>query len=118
MKTGWAFTAAVGVAAKKFGRPTRGGRLSGDELDFAPDSVDQVDNATPYAFIQWKGTDACMDFYCRCGAQHHFDGEFAYYYRCKACGLHYKVGSYVALYEMTTDEVADQTGCPFVEGHE
>lgn len=40
----------------------------------------------PEVFIQWKGTDACFDFNCDCGAHHHFDGYFAYYVKCGSCG--------------------------------
>lgn len=47
------------------------------------------ENATgwpePSAFIQWKGTDVCMDFHCECGAFCHFDGDFAYTVRCPHC---------------------------------
>jgi hypothetical protein len=39
----------------------------------------------PHAFIQWKGTDVCMDFWCECGAHLHFDGDFAYAVRCPHC---------------------------------
>lgn len=39
----------------------------------------------PYTFIQWKGTDVCLDFHCRCGASGHFDGDFAYNLRCTVC---------------------------------
>lgn len=39
----------------------------------------------PHAFIQWKGTDVCMDFYCDCGAHCHFDGYFAYAVKCPHC---------------------------------
>lgn len=39
----------------------------------------------PHAFIQWKGTDVCMDFHCECGAQCHFDGYFAYTVKCPHC---------------------------------
>jgi hypothetical protein len=45
---------------------------------------DDVDD--PHAFIQWKGTNVCMDFYCECGAQCHFDGGFAYAVKCPHCG--------------------------------
>lgn len=38
-----------------------------------------------HAFIQWKGTDVCLDFRCECGAIGHFDGFFAYQLRCGAC---------------------------------
>lgn len=39
----------------------------------------------PYAFIQWKGTDLCMDFHCDCGETCHFDGSFAYTVKCQYC---------------------------------
>ncbi len=39
----------------------------------------------PHAFIQWKGTDVCMDFYCECGEHCHFDGYFAYTVKCPKC---------------------------------
>ncbi|WP_091739787.1 hypothetical protein [Phenylobacterium immobile] len=38
------------------------------------------------AFIQWKGTDVCMDFYCDCGAEPHVDGFFASNVKCFQCG--------------------------------
>ena len=40
----------------------------------------------PNVFLQWKGTDACMDFWCPCGAEWHFDGYFAKELTCGACG--------------------------------
>lgn len=40
----------------------------------------------PHAFVQWKGTDICMDFHCECGAHCHFDGYFAYCVKCPHCG--------------------------------
>lgn len=40
---------------------------------------------TPQAFIQWKGTDVCVDFYCECGAHCHFDGYFAHVLKCPHC---------------------------------
>lgn len=39
-----------------------------------------------HAFIQWKGTDVCMDFTCECGVNGHFDGFFAYVVECPGCG--------------------------------
>lgn len=46
-------------------------------------------------FIQWKGTDLCMDFHCPCGAHCHVDASFAYYVRCGACGQVYQMGTQV-----------------------
>lgn len=37
-------------------------------------------------FVQWKGTDVCMDIYCVCGVHGHFDGYFAYALKCPKCG--------------------------------
>ena len=58
----------------------------------------------PRAWIQWKGTDACMDVYCRCGTHGHVDDEFAYFYLCPGCKQIWAVGSNVRLHELTEDE--------------
>jgi uncharacterized protein (DUF983 family) len=43
-------------------------------------------------FIQWKGTDLCMDFMCpECGCQSHFDGYFAYYIDCPSCDSRFEM---------------------------
>lgn len=42
-------------------------------------------------FIQWKGTDVCMDLNCSCGHGSHFDGKFAYYVKCPSCEQVYKL---------------------------
>ena len=44
-----------------------------------------MESDAPYAFIQWKGTDVCMDFHCDCGEHNHFDGGFAYVVKCAKC---------------------------------
>lgn len=46
-------------------------------------------------FIQWKGTDVCVDFQCACGSNGHFDGYFAYIIKCPDCGQHYSMGTQV-----------------------
>lgn len=46
-------------------------------------------------FIQWKGTDVCMDFYCECGTHVHGDGYGAYNVECGACGAFYEMGTQV-----------------------
>lgn len=50
---------------------------------------------TPHAFIQWKGTDVCMDFHCKCGAHCHFDGYFAYVVQCSHCKTKYEMPAYI-----------------------
>lgn len=57
----------------------------------ANDPFGYNDNDDPHAFIQWKGTDVCMDFYCECGAHGHFDGYFAYTVKCQHCGTKWQM---------------------------
>lgn len=39
----------------------------------------------PNVFLQWKGTDVCLDFHCECDKHLHFDGDFAYELQCPYC---------------------------------
>mgnify|MGYP001593034448 FL=1 len=48
-------------------------------------SENQTGWPEPSAYIQWKGTNVCMDFHCECGAFCHFDGDFAYTVKCPHC---------------------------------
>ncbi len=54
-------------------------------------------------FIQWKGTDICMDFTCECGESNHYDGFFAYSIRCFNCKTVYKLGSEIKLTKIKDD---------------
>jgi hypothetical protein len=42
-------------------------------------------------FIQWKGTNVCLDFVCACGNAGHFDGDFAYVLQCAKCGTEWEM---------------------------
>jgi hypothetical protein len=42
-------------------------------------------------FVQWKGTDLCMDFTCDCGGGGHFCGAFAYVIQCPSCKSYYEM---------------------------
>ena len=48
-------------------------------------------------FIQWKGTDLCMDWFCEVGHQNHWDGDFAYKISCDSCLREYYPESWVRL---------------------
>lgn len=73
------------------------------------DLFEKVDGATklepPCGWIQWKGTNVCMDVRCECGALGHVDAEFAYHVECSACGRVYAVGAYVKLVPVTRAEI-------------
>jgi len=59
---------------------------------------DVPDEGEGHAWIQWKGTNVCMDVQCRCGAHGHVDADFAYFYHCQRCGTTFCVGQTVRLY--------------------
>jgi len=50
-----------------------------------------------HAFIQWKGTDVCMDWHCPCGCHNHYDAGFCYYVKCKGCGSVFSVSPHVEM---------------------
>lgn len=60
-----------------------------------------------HGWIQWKGTDVCMDTHCKCGHHGHIDAEFFYFYICPKCKTRYRVGQTVQFNEMTSEEVAE-----------
>jgi hypothetical protein len=68
------------------------------------------------AFIQWKGTDVCMDCYCVCGESFHFDADFAYAVQCPVCERRYEMSAVVEMREMKPGEIWD--GCEIVVGRE
>lgn len=49
-------------------------------------------------FIQWKGTNLCMDFYCPdCNYHSHFDGMFGYVIECPNCHEKFEMPTDVAV---------------------
>lgn len=46
-------------------------------------------------FIQWKGTNVCLDFHCPCGTSGHYDGGFAYFIHCPTCDTVFEMGTQV-----------------------
>lgn len=54
----------------------------------------------PHGWVQWKGTDVCMDVYCKCGYHSHIDAEFAYNVKCPKCGTVYSVNGHVEFIEL------------------
>jgi hypothetical protein len=70
-------------------------------------TFDPVPGSDAETFIQWKGTDVCIDFYCPCDADvggGHFDGFFGYFLRCPNCGAVYEMGTQVKARRLGDDE--------------
>lgn len=51
----------------------------------------------PSCFIQWKGTNVCIDLHCTCGKHFHFDGDFLYSWECYNCGKCWEMGTQVEM---------------------
>lgn len=66
-------------------------------------------NNIPYGWIQWKGTDVCMDMYCKCGYHGHMDTDFLYHYECPKCKTKYAVGQNIKLIELTSEQSEEVT---------
>jgi len=70
---------------------------------FRPD-----DNDGPHGWIQWKGTDVCMDIYCpHCGEHTHLDADFAYTVRCGACKGLMIPSPYIEMVPIVDGEIED-----------
>jgi len=54
----------------------------------------------PHGWIQWKGTDVCMDVHCSCGVLAHIDGDFIYTIKCGGCGKVYCLSGYIEFIEI------------------
>lgn len=54
----------------------------------------------PDAFVQWKGTDLCMDFVCVCGVTSHVDGYFCYAVQCANCDRRFRLAPTVLVDEV------------------
>ncbi len=54
------------------------------------------------ASVQWKGTDVCIDIWCKCGAHLHFDGYFMYWL-CPHCETRYACDPRINLVEIPSD---------------
>lgn len=53
----------------------------------------------PHGWIQFKGTDLCMDVYCKCGYHSHIDDVFVYFYKCPKCKTIFELNGHVQLIE-------------------
>ena len=59
--------------------------------------VQDMHEGEPHGWIQWKGTDVCMDVYCQCGHHSHIDADFVYYVKCPSCGAVYMCNGHIEL---------------------
>lgn len=66
------------------------------EHDDKFDAWDRLNHPTDaHTFIQWQGTDVCLDFHCPCGAYLHFDTYLLFGVECGHCGSKFLLSSHV-----------------------
>jgi uncharacterized Zn finger protein len=63
-------------------------------------SIGEQYTGKPHGWIQWKGTNVCMDFHCKCGHHGHIDADFAYNVKCGKCGTVYAMNGHIQLIEL------------------
>ncbi len=66
--------------------------------------VNLILKKSPNGWIQFKGTDLCMDVHCSCGEMTHIDGDFVYFIKCSACGKIYELNGHIELIERRHEE--------------
>jgi len=64
-----------------------------------------VPEEAPSGWIQWKGTNICIDIHCKCGYHSHFDGSFMYYFKCPNCQILYAPQQTIAMHELPKEHV-------------
>lgn len=62
--------------------------------------LQQIFKGEPHGWIQWKGTDVCMDVWCECGESFHIDDTFAYYVQCPYCKTVYFCNGHIELIKL------------------
>jgi hypothetical protein len=61
----------------------------------------------PHGWIQFKGTELCMDVRCGCGELTHIDGGFIYFLKCGACGQVYELNGHIQLIPREASELEE-----------
>lgn len=62
--------------------------------------IQETYSGKPHGWIQWKGTEVCMDVHCKCGEMFHIDADFAYHVKCPSCGTVYMCNGHIELVEL------------------
>jgi hypothetical protein len=69
----------------------------------------KITHSEPHGWVQWKGTEVCMDVHCQCGSHTHIDGLSVYHIKCKACGRVFECDGNIALHELDFEPEGTQT---------
>lgn len=72
--------------------------MSNDCLKLFPSLNTHKWDAVSHCWIQWKGSEICMDVHCACGFFGHFDGYDAYHIKCPKCSQVYECDGHITLH--------------------
>ena len=72
------------------------------------DLYEKFPNSDGRMFLQWKGSEVCIDFQCKCGGHWHFDGWFASPATCPLCYRKYDLGTQVKMVCINDDKLGEQ----------
>jgi phage terminase large subunit GpA-like protein len=84
------------------------GQAGGRDVYAECEVADKDVRSGPHAWIQWKGTDVCMDVRCSCGEASHVDADFAYYVKCPHCGKIWAMCANVRMIEVSATDIAGE----------
>lgn len=74
------------------------GKVANNVIEAEKIQEDQINK--PHGKVQWKGTDVCMDVYCKCGIHTHIDDWFVYNVKCGSCGTVYNCNPNIEFIEV------------------
>ena len=64
---------------------------------FPPTTMEKPFDELAHGWLQWKGTEACIDLHCECGEHWHEDAMFLYFVSCPKCGKRYALNGHLRL---------------------
>lgn len=92
---------------KQFPSIIKGNTAENNNIDniYSVMQSDMYSSSHAHGWIQWKGTDVCMDIHCTCGELCHIDDDFVYYIQCPHCNRVYINSGYNELIEVKDTKV-------------
>lgn len=62
--------------------------------------LQDMQTGKPHGWIQFKGTELCMDIHCKCGHLGHIDGDFIHVVICPNCNTQYMLNGHIEFIEI------------------
>ncbi len=79
-----------------------------DDLVARSEKADGLDGR-PNTYVQWQGSDLCLDFNCPCGNWGHLDVGFLFALRCASCGRSWRIAPALLVSELKEGDPQPRT---------